>query len=294
MPLKIHTSYHVTHMLKDLPEATAIYQNVFDAPVVPAGYHVGENRDAAFQTVSDAYLELFAPRDARDANPTSNGGRQIKRFGEGLVNFGWLIDNEVPDVIKELEGKGLNLVYVAGGTSAFFVHPRQAFGIMLEVGKFHERHDDPRNDAKGWTGYWSENHPLGIERMNCVSFAVNDLDGAVGLIQMMTEAPLVHRGKSLGGREAAYLWCVDSMLELYQGTTEDSDIGRVVSHPGAKIESTTFKVKSVTAAAKHLRSRGVRVVGRETDGRVAVDPADMLGALYIFDERRIPGDPRDA
>ena len=167
-----------------------------------------------------------------------------------------------------LEGKGLNLVYVAGGQSAFFVHPRQAFGIMLEVGRFHERHDDPRNNPKGWSWYWRDNHPLGIQRMNYVSFAVNDLDGAVQLLQTMADAPLVHRGKSAGGREAAYLWFTDSMLEILQGTTEDTEIGRAVVKPMAKIESTTFMVKSVTAAAQHLRSRGFRVIGRESDGQI--------------------------
>lgn len=292
--LKIRQTFHLTHMLKDLAEATSVYQRAFDAPIIPVGYHVGENRDASFQTVSDTFIELFAPRDARTSAPTSNGGRQIKRFGEGFVNSGWLVDNDIPEVVKQLEAQGLNVVYVAGGQSSFFVHPRQAFGIMLQVASFHPRTDDPRNNPKGWAAYWSESHPLGIERTNFVSFAVNDLDGAVKLLELMTGGPTVHRGKSEGGRDAAYIWCENNMLEVLGGTSEDSEIGRAIPHPGAKIESCTFKVRSASSAARHLRSRGFRIVGNESDGRVAIDPNDILGAVYIFSEFPVPGDPRDA
>ena len=290
--LTIRTAFHVTHMLKDLEAATRIYQDIFHAPVRFAGYHVGENRDASFASVSDAYIELFAPRDADAPDPTSPGGRFIKRWGEGLANFGWLVEGDVAEALRFCQSQGYQLAGVVGQeTSAFFIHPRQAHGIMLEIAGGTIR-DDPRAQP-GWAARWREEHPLGIERMNAVSYAVRDLEGAVGFLQSLTDAPVIYRGVDEdAGKESAYLWIKDHMIEVMQGISDDSEIGRYVQEQGPKIHSVTFKVKNLDQAADYLRKTGVGVLSREGAGSVAIDPAAIMGAVYIFTERAIPNDPR--
>ena len=196
------------------------------------------------------------------------------------------------------ESQGYQVVWVAGtGSYAFFIHPRQAYGMMLEVAAStipEAIPEDPRTQP-GWAARWRDEHPLGIERMNAVSYAVRDLDGAIGFIQSLTDAPVIHRGVDAdAGKESAYLWITDHMIEVMQGIAEDSEIGRSVKEKGPKIHSVTFKVKNLTRAAEYLRKQGVGVLGGEGSGHVAIDPAAILGALYIFTERAIPNDPRGA
>ena len=290
--LHVRTAFHVTHMVRDVHAAIRRYEEVFQPPIVPPSYHAGEDRDAAFAFVSDAYIELFASRDANATAPTSNGGRHIKRFGEGLANFGWLIDDEIAAAIAFCEARGYRPMYVGGPEqSAFFFHPRQAYGIMLEImnGAIHH---DPRNQP-GWAARWRDEQPLGIERLNCVTYAVRDLEGAIAFLQGLTEAPVVYCGAdNAAGKESAYLWVEDHLIELAQPLAEDTELGRSVQREGPKIHSVTFKVKSLKQVADYLREKDIAVLGREESGSLMLAPAAMLGAKYSFSERSIPNDPR--
>jgi methylmalonyl-CoA/ethylmalonyl-CoA epimerase len=292
--LNIRSAFHVTHMLRDLEEGTGLYERIFQPPISFAGYHAGENRDASFACISDAYIELFAPRDADDAAPASSGGRFIKRWGQGLANFGWLIDGDVGEAIRACEAKGYPLVYVAGSgaPTAFFVHPSHAHGIMLEIASGSIR-DDSRTTSS-WEARWRDVQPLGIERMNSVAYAVRDLNGAVQFIQDLSGATLVHRMIDANtGTEHAYLWVTDHVIELAQPVSDSSPIGRYVREHGPKIYAVTFKVKNLRQAAAYLRGIGVSVLDREESGTITVNPGDMLGARYSFTEVAIPDDPRD-
>lgn len=292
--LTVRSAFHVTHMVKDLDEATRIYQDIFQPPIHFDGYHAGEDRDASFASVSDAYIELFAPRDANAPEPRTNGGRFIHRWGEDLANFGWVIDGSVSEAIQFCEAKGYQLVYVAGPAPyAFFIHPRQAHGIMLEVAAS-KIPDDPRN-RPDWAAYWRDEQPLGIERMNAVSYAVRDLDGAIGFLQSLTDAPLIHRqADPAAGKESASVWVKDHAIEVMRGLTDDSAISRFVRDKGPRIHSVTFKVKDLDRAAAYLRGKGIGTIDGPGDRTFTLDPAAILGARYLFTDRAIPNDPRDA
>lgn len=292
--ISIKSAFHVTHMVRDLNTAMRLYDRIFSAPVYFDGYHEGENRDAAFVTVSDAYIELFAPRDANDAQPASNGGRYIQRSGEGLANFGWLISSDVAEAIRYCEAQGYPVVPVAGmTTAAFFVHPRHAQGMMLEFADS-TIPEDPRAQP-GWAARWRDEHPLGIERMHAVSFAVRDLDAAIRFLQTVAGATLVHQGENAAGdRESAYLWVVDHMIEVMRGTSPETPIGRFIEANGPRIHSVAFRVRDPRRASGFLDSLGLRN-DLALDGRsVAVDPRDLLGARYVFTDTAIPNDPRGA
>ncbi len=290
--LTVRSAFHVTQMVKDLAAATRLYETIFHPPIHFDGFHEGENRDASFASVSDAYIELFAPRDAGSPNPTSNGGRYLQRSGESLHNFGWLIENDAPEAIRFCEGRGYDLVYVAGPSlDAFFIHPKRAHGIMLEIACL-TIPDDPRTEP-GWAAHWREDHPLGIEWMNAVTYAVRDIDGGIGLLQDLTEAPVIHRGQNAAGdEESAFVAIADHIIEVRRGLTGTSEILRFIHERGPRIHSVTFKVKDLTAAGAYLQGLDLRVLEKPTESAITIDPADMMGARYYFTDRSIPSDPR--
>lgn len=290
--LTVRRAYHVTHMVKNLEAAADLYQRVFQPPIQFDGFHAGENRDASFASVSDAYIELFAPRDVAAPNPTSNGARYIRRSGEGICNFGWLVEDTIPDAIRFCESLGYTLVYVAGPTRyAFFVHPKQAYGMMLEIAA-ETIPDDPRLEP-GWAKRWRDRHPLGIERMNAVTYAVRDIDGAVGLLQALTGAAVIHRGlNDAGDEESAFVAIADHVIEVRRSRNDASDVARFIEMKGPHIHSVTFKVKDLDQAREYLRELGLRVLEYAPASTIAIDTADMLGARYYFTDRAIPSDPR--
>lgn len=290
--LNVRSAYHVTHMVKDLGSATRLYDKIFQPPIHFDGYHAGENRDASFASVSDAYIELFAPRDADSPDPRSNGARYIHRSGEGLCNFGWLVDNTIDDGIRFCEDRGYELVYVAGSeVIAFFIHPKQAHGMMLEIAG-ETIVDDPRHGS-GWANRWRDVHPLGIERMNAVTYAVTDLDGAVGLLKDLTNAVLIHRDcNEAGDEESAFVSIADHVIEVRRGLDTNSEISQFIGSNGQRIHSVTFKVKDLSATINYLRELGLRVDEKKCGTRVSIHPADMIGARYDFTDCAIPSDPR--
>lgn len=290
--LTVRSAYHVTHMVKDLEAATELYKRVFQPPIQFDGFHEGENRDASFASVSDAYIELFAPRDVAAPNPASNGARYIQRAGEGLCNFGWLVEDEIPAAIRFCEEQGYSLVYVAGPTRyAFFVHPKQAHGMMLEIAG-ETIPDDPRLES-GWAERWRDKHPLGIERMNAVTYAVRDIDGALGLLQKLTGAPVIHRAPNeAGDEESAFVAIADHVIEVRRSRIDSSEIARFIDAKGPHIHSVTFKVKDLARARAYLRELGLHVLEHEPASAIAIDPVDMLGARYYFTDQAIPSDPR--
>ena len=291
--LTVRGAYHVTHMVKDLEAATSLYRRVFQAPIQFDGFHEGENRDASFASVADAYIELFAPRDVAAPNPVSNGGRYIRRAGEGICNFGWLVEDEIAAAIRFCEGLGYSLVYVAGPKRyAFFIHPKQAHGMMLEIAG--ETIPDDLRQQAGWAEQWRDKHPLGIERMNAVTYAVRDLDGALGLLQELSGAPVIHRGQNeAGDEETAFVAVADHVIEVRRSRIDSSEIARFIRAKGPHIHSVTFKVKDLARARDYLRELGLQVLEHEPASAIAIDPADMLGARYYFTDRAIPSDPRD-
>ena len=290
--LRVRSAYHVTHMVKDLEAATGLYKRVFQPPIQFDGFHAGENRDASFASVSDAYIELFAPRDVTAPNPASNGARYIQRAGEGLCNFGWLVEDAIPEAIRFCEQLGYTLVYVAGPQRyAFFVHPKQAYGMMLEIAG-ETIPDDPRLEP-AWAEQWRDQHPLGIERMNAVTYAVRDIDGALGLLQALTAAPVIHRGRNnAGDEESAFVAIADHVIEVRRSTNDSSAIARFIRAKGPHIHSVTFKVKDLAQARDYVRALGLRVVEYAPASTILIDPVDMLGARYYFTDQAIPSDPR--
>jgi len=292
--LTVRSAFHVTHMVKDLEAATGLYKRIFQPPIQFDGFHEGENRDASFASVSDAYIELFSPRDAGSANPSSNGGRYIRRSGEGLHNFGWLVVDDAEEASRFCEGLGYDLVYVAGPSRfAFFIHPKQVQGMMLEIAATTIA-EDPRTEP-GWDERWREEHPLGIERMNAVTFAVRDIESAIALLRGLTGAPVIHRGPNpAGDEESGFVAIADHVIEVRRGVTDTSEIACFIEERGPHIHSVTFKVRDLAAAGVYLRSLGLRVLEKPSESAITIDPVDMMGARYLFTDRSIPSDPRDS
>ncbi|CAN0476299.1 unnamed protein product, partial [Phaeothamnion confervicola] len=152
--------------------------------------------------------------------------------------------------------------------------------------------DDPRLES-GWVERWRDKHPLGIERMNAVTYAVRDIDGAVGVLQKLTGAPVIHRAQNQAGdEESAFVAIADHVIEVRRSRKDSSEIARFIEAKGPHMHSVTFKVKDLAKARSYLGGLGLNVLEHEAASAIAIDPTDMLGARYYFTDRAIPSDPR--
>ena len=122
---------------------------------------------------------------------------------------------------------------------------------------------------------------------------MRDIDGALGLLQQLTGAPVIHRGQNeAGDEESAFVAIADHVIEVRRSRIDSSEVARFIHAKGSRIHSVTFKVKDLAQARDYLRELGLRVLEHEPASAIAIDPVDMLGARYYFTDQAIPSDPR--
>ncbi|MEX0683396.1 MAG: hypothetical protein WD472_08060 [Dehalococcoidia bacterium] len=296
--LKVLGAFHLTHMVIDLGSTIDLYKSIFDPLIIPPSFHQGENRDASFMYIGDLYVELYASRDASLPNGSSNGAKHIRRFGEGFANFGWTISDKPRDAIAFCESKGYSPVYLAGSDpnrepGAFFLHPRTTFGIMLELAQAGTHRQDPRADP-AWNKRWAD-HPLGIQRLNCISYNVRDLRSASMLLSELADVVAFHDGRAPDDcKDSVYFWAKDHVVELMTPSKDSTELASSLVHEGPKIHSATFKVKDVGRASAYLRGLNVGTIGNPGAGTIMLNPSLLKGAKYFLTEKAVPNDPRDA
>jgi 4-hydroxyphenylpyruvate dioxygenase-like putative hemolysin len=185
-------------------------------------------------------------------------GRWLARHGPGVQSLAW----EVPDMwaaqnfLQQL-GIGITGVHVPG--RHFFMHPRDTFGLMLELT------DDrlPGDRRQGLEPTGGGDGLVQVQRVEHVSGTVVDLEPVAELFDQVfgTEPRPVADGAA------------------------DFDIGdltlRVVASPEAlldgrgTLQSVTFAV-DLDAAPAGLEAAGIGVA-REGEGSLWLDPADTFG-----------------
>jgi catechol 2,3-dioxygenase-like lactoylglutathione lyase family enzyme len=279
--IRVATLFHVTHMVVDMEAATAFYRDRLGATTYSLRYAEWEGRDACFNFLAELCLETVCPRVAE-----LPAGRFVRRYGQDLHSLAWTIEGDFHEAVAFCQGKGYQVVVPLEGY--FFVHPRDAFGIMLEISTAAVRRD-PRV-TPGWYERWRHEHPLGVLWTNATTFIVRDLDGAISFLQGLTEAPLLGRAAA-EGRERAFLWVTDHAIELVRPLRDDVPEARYLQEKGPKIYSITFRVRDLERAARYLTGQGLHLLEHHR-GHLLIDPAQSLGARLLFTEEAIPDDPR--
>ena len=123
---------HVAIAVRDLDAAVRWYQASFGAQVEHREIVETDGVEEAMLAVADSYIQLLAP--IRDDSPVA---RFLERRGEGLHHVGYRVDDcaSALDAIVAAGATPIDETPRRGsrGTTIAFVHPKGAFGTLIEL-----------------------------------------------------------------------------------------------------------------------------------------------------------------
>ncbi len=123
---------HVAIAVSDLDAAIAYYRATFGADVAHREVVESDGVEEALLRVADSYIQLLTP--TRDDSPVA---KYLQNRGEGLHHVGYRVDDcaAALDAVKAQGGRVIDEVPRPGsrGTTVAFVHPKGAFGTLIEL-----------------------------------------------------------------------------------------------------------------------------------------------------------------
>jgi methylmalonyl-CoA epimerase len=123
---------HVAIAVNDLEAAIAYYRDTFGAEVDHREVVESDGVEEALLKVADSYVQLLTP--TRDDSPVA---KYLERKGEGLHHVGYRVDDcaAALDAVKAQGGRVIDEAPRPGsrGTTVAFVHPKGAFGTLIEL-----------------------------------------------------------------------------------------------------------------------------------------------------------------
>jgi methylmalonyl-CoA/ethylmalonyl-CoA epimerase len=123
---------HVAIAVNDLEAAIAYYRDTFGAEVAHREVVESDGVEEALLRVADSYVQLLTP--VRDDSPVA---KYLERRGEGLHHVGYRVDDcaAALDAVKAHGGRVIDEAPRPGsrGTTVAFVHPKTAFGTLIEL-----------------------------------------------------------------------------------------------------------------------------------------------------------------
>ena len=123
---------HVAIAVHDLDSAIAYYADTFGATVTHRERVDSDGVEEALLKVADSYIQLLTP-DPRD----SPVAKYLEKKGEGLHHVGYRVADcaEALQSVKDHGGKVIDQAPRPGsrGTTVAFVHPKGAFGTLIEL-----------------------------------------------------------------------------------------------------------------------------------------------------------------
>jgi catechol 2,3-dioxygenase-like lactoylglutathione lyase family enzyme len=291
---QISRVFHLTHVVDDLDATLEWYDDVFGAQTMGSSMRGPTGGNICLLLLSDLVLLPMTPAaDDRGAL------RFRERFGQHLHSLAWFVDDPA-DLVATLEARGLTLRDELGRPLEGIEHeiwtpPRQA-PCLLEffrspaeagpgsgVGLPH----DPRFEP-GWTSATSMEHPLGIQRTECLSVVAGDAKAAVGFFTDALRGEIVAELAETPWATASTFVRVGehTVIDVAQPLDTTSRAGADHAANGDILHAATFLVSDLAKAADHLATKGLRLES-SGDHALSIDPADSHGVLFRFTDRPI-------
>jgi len=135
--MKVEKLDHIHIAVKDLDRAIRFFEDILDTKFSDV---IREETIQIRSAIDPLGLEVIA-----SLSPAGVVGRSIESKGEGLHAISFKVPN-LEEAVKELQAKGLRLVgqvVVANIKEAQF-HPKDAFGVMIELCEYQEEHGAAR------------------------------------------------------------------------------------------------------------------------------------------------------
>lgn len=123
---------HVAIAVRDLDAAIAWYESVFGAEVVHREVVDSDGVDEALVKVAESYIQLLTP--TRDDSPVA---KFLAKNGEGLHHIAYRVD-DCAEALASVKASGARVIDDrprpgSRGTTVAFVHPKSAFGTLIEL-----------------------------------------------------------------------------------------------------------------------------------------------------------------
>jgi len=123
---------HVAIAVQDLDAAIAFYADTFGATVAHRERVDSDGVEEALLKVADSYIQLLTPTS--DDSPVA---KYLEKKGEGIHHVGYRVDDcaEALQSVKDHGGQAIDQAPRPGsrGTTVAFVHPKSAFGTLIEL-----------------------------------------------------------------------------------------------------------------------------------------------------------------
>jgi methylmalonyl-CoA epimerase len=123
---------HVAIAVRDLDAAVAWYEEMFGATVAHREKIESDGVEEALLKVADSYVQLITP-----TSDTSPVAKYLDQRGEGIHHVGYRVD-DCDQALETLKKNGTRVIDEhprpgSRGTTVAFVHPKGAFGTLIEL-----------------------------------------------------------------------------------------------------------------------------------------------------------------
>ena len=123
---------HVAIAVNDLEAAVKYYEDVFGATVEHREVVESDGVEEALLKVAESYVQLLTP--TRDDSPVA---KYLEKKGEGIHHVGYRVSDcaAALQAVKDAGGRTIDDAPRPGsrGTTVAFVHPKAAFGTLIEL-----------------------------------------------------------------------------------------------------------------------------------------------------------------
>lgn len=123
---------HVAIAVNDLEAAVAYYRDTFGAKVEHREVIDSDGVEEALLKVAESYIQLLTP--TRDDSPVA---KYLEKRGEGIHHVGYRVADcaAALQAVKDQGGRVIDEAPRPGsrGTTVAFVHPKGAFGTLIEL-----------------------------------------------------------------------------------------------------------------------------------------------------------------
>jgi methylmalonyl-CoA/ethylmalonyl-CoA epimerase len=123
---------HIAIAVSDLEAAIAYYEQTFGCTVAHREIVESDGVEEALLAVADSYVQLLTP--TREDSPVA---KYIAKKGEGLHHVGYRV-GDCAAALDRVKAEGHRVIDEAPrpgsrGTTVAFVHPKNAFGTLIEL-----------------------------------------------------------------------------------------------------------------------------------------------------------------
>jgi methylmalonyl-CoA/ethylmalonyl-CoA epimerase len=123
---------HVAIAVHDLEAAITYYESTFGAAVEHREVVESDGVEEALLKVAESYIQLLTP--TREDSPVA---KYLEKKGEGLHHIGYRVADcgVALQAVKDSGGRVIDEAPRPGsrGTTVAFVHPKAAFGTLIEL-----------------------------------------------------------------------------------------------------------------------------------------------------------------